>query len=225
MVVGDHRPNAELNLIDKFRHVFRQYRPPDAVDADTDDPNNRTFNIPKLHAMIHYPDFIRQFGSAQNLDSSYGEAAHIRHLKEPYTRTNKNDCFEGSEVHRTTMVNDLTTIGVRLIFTTAWHPSADGMSERTNQTIEIALRYLLATLDDHRQWPVVLARLSVTLNNSAIGLAATQVMYGRRIKEALDLIRAEADSPILPLDDEPMPAPRTRAGSAPAPPAVMVARQ
>lgn len=57
-------------------------------------------------------------------------------------------------------------LGVRLIFTTAWHPSADGMSERTNQTVEIALRYLLATLEDHRQWPSVLARLTASLNNS-----------------------------------------------------------
>lgn len=116
----------------------------------------------------------------------------------------------------------LERLGVRLIFTTAWHPSADGMSERTNQTIEIALRYLLATLDDHQQWPTMLARLSATLNNStsrATGLTPTQVLYGRRIKEALDLARTDAELPILPLDSQPLatehPVPVTRAGSAP----------
>ena len=94
----------------------------------------------------------------------------------------------------------LDRLGVKLLFTTAWHPSADGMSERTNQTIEIALRYLLATLEDHHQWPAVLPRLSAALGNSTsrgTGMPATKVLYGKRIKEGLDLARIAVDNEAL----------------------------
>ena len=117
----------------------------------------------------------------------------------------------------------LERLDVKLIFTTAWHPSADGMSERTNQTIEIALRYFLATLEDHREWPTVLPRLTATLSNStsrATNQPPTQVLYGRRIKEALDLARVEDHGNIIDIGPEELP--RRHAESAPAYPAAPV---
>ena len=84
---------------------------------------------------------------------------------------------------------------VDLMYSTAWHPQTDGMSERSNQTAEIALRYYIATMDDIRLWPAVLPRMSAALNNSikysSTSLAPTQVMYGFRTREALDLLRSE----------------------------------
>ncbi|RDL33672.1 uncharacterized protein BP5553_08040 [Venustampulla echinocandica] len=79
----------------------------------------------------------------------------------------------------------------RLLFTTAYHPSADGASERSNQTIEIALRYYLTTLDDITKWPEVLPRLSAALSNSTsrgTGQPSTVVLYGSRIQEPLDVV-------------------------------------
>ena len=93
---------------------------------------------------------------------------------------------------------------VDLLYSTAWHPQTDGMSERSNQTAEIALRYYIATLDDIREWPKILPRMSAALNNSvkysSTALAPTQVMYGFRTREALDLLRSEdnADPPHSP---------------------------
>ena len=133
-------------------------------------------------------------------------------------------------------------LNVHLYFTTAWHPSADGQSERSNQTIEIALRYFLATLDNHAKWPTVLPRLTVALSNSSsrsTSKTSTQILYGRRIREGLDLMRAEDDGPIERLDDYESTEPATdenrrrpidlteanrqrRAGSAPAYPATPV---
>jgi hypothetical protein len=34
-----------------------------------------------------------------------------------------------------------TILGIALLYTTAYHPPADGQSERSNQVIEIALRH------------------------------------------------------------------------------------
>ncbi len=84
---------------------------------------------------------------------------------------------------------------VDLLYSTAWHPQTDGMSERSNQTAEIALRYYIATLDDARTWPTVLSRMSAALNNSvkysSTTQTPTQVLYGFRTREALDLLRID----------------------------------
>ena len=89
----------------------------------------------------------------------------------------------------------LKALNVDLLYSTAWHPQTNGMSERSNQTAEIALRYYIATLDDVRLWPKVLHRMSAALNNStkysSTALAPTQVLYGFRTREALDLLRIE----------------------------------
>jgi len=72
------------------------------------------------------------------------------------------------------------------------------MSERSNQTAEVALRYYLATLEDPSQWPVVLARMPSALNNSTkystTNRTPTQIMYGFRTREALDLLRIDDPS-------------------------------
>lgn len=84
---------------------------------------------------------------------------------------------------------------VDLLYSTAWHPQTDGASERSNQTAEIALRYYIASLEDPRTWPTILPRMSAALNNSikysSTVRAPTQVLYGFRTREALDLLRIE----------------------------------
>ena len=104
---------------------------------------------------------------------------------------------------------------VDLLYSTAWHPQTDGMSERSNQTAEIALRYYIATLEDPRHWPKVLAKMSAALNNSikysSTAQAPTQILYGFKTREALDLLRIED-----PDSATQAPAPPLRAVSAPA---------
>ena len=39
-------------------------------------------------------------------------------------------------------------LGTKLLMSTAYHPQTDGLSERTNQTIEIALRFLISENPD-----------------------------------------------------------------------------
>lgn len=100
----------------------------------------------------------------------------------------------------------MSELKVEMCLTTAYHPSADGAVELSNQTIEIALRYYCAAIDDHQRWPGVLPQLCATLCNSTskgTGKTATQILYGQRIREALDLMRVDDDDGnIIELPDE-----------------------
>lgn len=74
-----------------------------------------------------------------------------------------------------------TILGVRLLYSTAYHPQTDGASERTNQTIEIALRYYLGTIIDPTQWPEALPKLQFDMNNSRsapTGKTPNEIVYG-----------------------------------------------
>ena len=68
----------------------------------------------------------------------------------------------------TAMFNE---VGTKLLYSMAYDPQTDGQSERTNQTIEIVLRYYLHALYDPDEptdpydWVEVLPRLQFHLNN------------------------------------------------------------
>lgn len=88
----------------------------------------------------------------------------------------------------------MDALGVKLLFSTAWHPQTDGASERTNQTVDIALRYYLASLEDNTLWPRAIPFITASLSNSTsrgTGVTATAIMYGSRIKEPLDIASDE----------------------------------
>ncbi|SLM39859.1 Ribonuclease H-like domain [Lasallia pustulata] len=66
----------------------------------------------------------------------------------------------------------------------------DGASERTNQTVEIALWYHVTENPD-TPWPECIVPLQATLNNSinsTTGKTPTELMYGFKVKEPLSLI-------------------------------------
>ena len=47
------------------------------------------FNYPKFHAVSHFAQCIRDYGSAVNYDTAHSKAAHKYLLKAFYNRTNK----------------------------------------------------------------------------------------------------------------------------------------
>ena len=80
-------------------------------------------------------------------------------------------------------------LGTSLATSTAYHPQTDGQSERTNQTVEIALRFhLTATGTD--EWLSVVPFLQGTLNNSvtSTGFAPNELAYGFRVRDTLGLL-------------------------------------
>ena len=77
------------------------------------------------------------------------------------------------------------TLGTDLMVSTAYHPQTDGQSERTNQTIEIALRFHL-TCYPNEEWDKFLITLKSTLNNSSnasTGLSPNEIVYGMKLNE------------------------------------------
>ena len=67
------------------------------------------------------------------------------------------------------------------------------MSERINQTAEIAFRYWITTLISIDEWSSILLRMQLTLNNSTKYSSTlqtpAQMLYGFRLKKPLDLMR------------------------------------
>ncbi|KAF9545927.1 hypothetical protein CPC08DRAFT_596753, partial [Agrocybe pediades] len=52
------------------------------------------FNIPKLHNVSHYPDFIRELGSTDGYNTEAPERLHIDYAKTAYRASNKRDYTE-----------------------------------------------------------------------------------------------------------------------------------
>ena len=80
-------------------------------------------------------------------------------------------------------------LGVKMLTSTAYHPQTDGQSERTNQTVEIALRYCLSKPDSN--WVESLPFISATMNNSinfSTGFAPNELLYGFKVNDNLGLL-------------------------------------
>jgi len=56
-------------------------------------------------------------------------------------------------------------LGTQLLTSTAYHPQTDCLSERTNQTVEIALRYEISS-SPSADWVAMLPSLQSAINNS-----------------------------------------------------------
>ena len=68
-----------------------------------------------------------------------------------------------------------------LALTAAYHPSADGQSKWTNQTIEIALRCILANASDKSGWERLLSDLEYGIGkttNSTTKETPYKILYG-----------------------------------------------
>lgn len=84
-------------------------------------------------------------------------------------------------------------LGVKLFYSTAYHPQTDGSSKKTNQTVEIVLRFFIHTLDNLRLYSQVLLQIQAIINNtssSLIGKTHHKVTYDFSPYRPLDLLTA-----------------------------------
>jgi hypothetical protein len=51
------------------------------------------FLLPRQHSMVHYHSLIQQFGAPNGLCLSITELKHIRAVKEPWRRSNRNEAL------------------------------------------------------------------------------------------------------------------------------------
>ena len=74
-----------LYRLEKTKIAFEHHRP---IDSKLCRP---TFNYPKFHAVTHFAQCIRDYGSAVNYDTAHSKAAHKYLLKAFYNKTNKKE--------------------------------------------------------------------------------------------------------------------------------------
>lgn len=82
-----------------------------------------------------------------------------------------------------------------MMMSTAYHPQTDGQSERTNQTVEIMLRYIISE-DTFKDWPSILPHIQAVLNNSTsstTGISPNEIVLGFKIKEILSPLHSNND--------------------------------
>jgi transposase InsO family protein len=82
-----------------------------------------------------------------------------------------------------------SALGVRMLYSTAYHSQTDGASERTNQTVEIALRYYIEAMDDPRKWVEVIPTLQAahaSTVSTATGFTPNMLKFGIETVRALD---------------------------------------
>ena len=85
-----------------------------------------------------------------------------------------------------------TKLGTDLLASTAYHPQTDGQSERTNQTVEIAIRYYVtANPGSNGDWILLLPYLQGCLNNSknqSTGVSPNEILYGFNVRDAFGFL-------------------------------------
>ncbi len=77
---------ADLDQLQDALARFHRYRTIFEISGVR--PNN--ISLPRQHSLVHYHSLIRLFGAPNGLCSSITESKHIRAVKEPWRRSNRN---------------------------------------------------------------------------------------------------------------------------------------
>lgn len=85
---GSH-DNSSLKLMEEKLSLFHQLR-----DVFKDENIRNNFALPRQHALVHYVQGIKLFGSLNGLCTSITESKHIRAVKEPWRRSSRNNPLE-----------------------------------------------------------------------------------------------------------------------------------
>jgi hypothetical protein len=87
-------------------------------------------------------------------------------------------------------------LGTKLLMTAAYHPQADGLAERKNQTVEIALRFYIFERPD-ASWLDIIPALQWNLNNayaSAVKASPHELLYGFQPADPLQALSKPSET-------------------------------
>ena len=86
-------------------------------------------------------------------------------------------------------------LDVKLLYSIVYHSQIDDQSEIINQIVEIALRYLIVTLNNFDKWSFTLSRLQIELNNVSsitIDKSINDIIYDFTSDQSLNFINLNA---------------------------------
>jgi hypothetical protein len=107
-----------ISQMDKLKWAFRKCR------------HNGHFNLPKFHVIIHYSEFIRMYGTTEDVDTSNPKAVHKYLIEEHFSRTNKHNDFREQIIrHLTRRTNAIAMEELALYSHTAPRTNTDDQLE------------------------------------------------------------------------------------------------
>ena len=96
-------------------------------------------------------------------------------------------------------------LNAKLFYSIAYHSQIDEQSERINQFVEIALRFLISIMKHLKQWSKMLSRLQRDFNNSTSNdITFNEIAYDFISVQAIDLMKSFADDDDLSLKNRRM---------------------
>ncbi|KAG8715551.1 hypothetical protein FRC08_010465 [Ceratobasidium sp. 394] len=93
-----------LEVFHENKHIFPEIGALGEQDQAKKKGPVRTFHgIPKIHAMLHYPGYIKQLGTPDGFNTELPERLHIPNAKEVYRRSNKKEVVKqmAKQIQRT----------------------------------------------------------------------------------------------------------------------------
>ena len=90
-----------------------------------------------------------------------------------------------------------TRLDVKLLYSTVYHSQIDEQSKRINQTIEIALRFLISVLNNSADWIEIIFDIQRNINNSIVIVTdktSNEISYEFTLTQIFDLLKSFEES-------------------------------
>jgi hypothetical protein len=182
-----HKPYGELQPLKTPTRPFQVL----GVDFVTGLPQSQQFDS-YMSVTCHYSKYIRIIPGQENwsaeqwADAFFKDVVRHHHLPRAVV-SDRDSKFTGEFWQHLTK-----RLGMKTFLTAAHHPSADGQAERSNQTIEIAMRCMLVGKYEET-WADIIPDVEMSLNSlksSSTGTAPFEALYGYRANTALQALTA-----------------------------------
>ncbi len=141
------------------------------------------FNYPKFYTISHFVQYIQNYGSAVNNDTTHSETVHKYLLKAFYNRTNKKEYYSQSGQHNIRHTNIITMKDVILVVERGRELLAMKNVDKT-VIAEVAKEWSTIDLGSKHSWAISNADMDAAENLGLTGIKK----YGRRVGQIQDKV-------------------------------------